>query len=115
MIARMLKPSDVLKPNADDQAAANMLETTVDAELRNYDGKPVEVRLPTNTPRRVIDLLVANYRVAGWLVDVLAPRGGLPSEVDPDFRLRFAIPSPPRSGPGMSTTDVMRRAAGEID
>lgn len=46
MIARMLKPSDVTKPNADDQATANMLEPTIDAELRKYDNAPVEVRLP---------------------------------------------------------------------
>lgn len=115
MIARMLKPSDVLKPNADDQAAAKKLEPTIDEALRKYGDKPVEVRLPS-IDRRVADAIATNYRAAGWLVDVLPPNfGPYPSQSDPDFRLRFTIPSPPRSGPGMSTADVMRRASGEID
>lgn len=96
MIARMLRPSDVLKPDVDEQAKAKELEATIDEALRRYDRHPVSVKLHTTS--RIAELVAANYRANDWLVDVKAepvPRGH--AQV---FVLTFTIASPPRSGPG---------------
>ena len=100
MIARMLRPSDVTKPNADEQAKAKELEKTVDEKLQGYDGP---VRVDLHTTRRIIECVAANYRANEWIVDV-KPLGPKPDEWRSDqlFRLTFTIASPPRSGPGQA-------------